>query len=95
MTRKKTAPDWPELTLETWNMLTGAAEVIALRSWRILIGGPAVARREFELMFREKVDAGFDLARVVSGASSGPQVTAQDALEVYRGRVDANLRRLT
>jgi len=51
-----------------------AGLVVALRSWRIMGGGPA-AYREAEHMLSEKVEAGFELA----GALAGGRVTSPEA----------------
>lgn len=69
-----------------------AGMVMALRSWRVMAGGPA-AQRELEQMVSEKVSAGLELAGALGGVTS-PQAAARKALGIYGRHVRRNRRRL-
>lgn len=95
MTRSNTTAEWPRLMLDTSQLWGDAAMVVALRSWRIMAGGPAVARREVERMISEKVEAGAELAgALASGRVDSPQSAARKALAIYAKRVRENRHRL-
>jgi len=95
MTRSNTTAGWPRLMLDTSQLWGDAAMVVALRSWRIMAGGPAVARREVERMISEKVEAGAELAgALASGHVDSPQSAARKALNIYAKRVHENRHRL-
>jgi hypothetical protein len=71
-----------------------AGTVVALRSWRIMAGGPA-ARREFERMISEKVEAGSELTGALAGGRvRSPEAAARKALRIYGKHVRGNRRRL-
>lgn len=71
-----------------------AGMVIALRSWRMMAGGPA-AKREVRRMVSEKVEAGTELAGTLAGGRvRSPEAAARKALTVYGKRVRGNRRRL-
>jgi len=71
-----------------------AGMVMALRSWRMMAGGPAAAR-EFERMLSEKVEAGFELTGLLAGGRvKSPEAATRKALSVYGKRVRENRRRL-
>jgi hypothetical protein len=71
-----------------------AGMVIALRSWRMMAGGPA-AKREVRRMVSEKVEAGTELAGALAGGRvRSPEAAARKALKVYGKRVRGNRRRL-
>ena len=70
-----------------------AGMVMALRSWRVMAGGPA-AQRELEQMVSEKVSAGLELAGALAGGAASPQAAARKALGVYGPYVRRNRRRL-
>ena len=71
-----------------------AGMVVALRSWRMMAGGPA-ARRELERMLSEKVEAGFELGGALAGGRvKSPEAAARKALSVYGKRVRENRKRL-
>ena len=71
-----------------------AGTVVALRSWRMMYGGP-VAAREFERMVSEKVEAGFELAYALAGGRvRSPEAAAHEVLGIYRKRVREIRRRL-
>jgi hypothetical protein len=68
--------------------------VVVLRSWRMMAGGPA-AGRELERMFREKVDAGSELAGALArGRVKSPEAAARKTLGIYGKRVSRNRKRL-
>ncbi|MCL6682988.1 hypothetical protein [Sphingomonas alba] len=95
MTRSNTTAEWPRLMLDTSQLWDDAAMVVALRSWRIIAGGPAVARQEVERMISEKVEAGAELAgALIGGKVNSPQSAARKALSIYAKRVRENRRRL-
>ena len=71
-----------------------AGMVVALRSWRMMAGGPA-ADREARRMVSEKVEAGTELAVALAGGRvRSPEAAARKALKVYGKRVRGNRRRL-
>jgi hypothetical protein len=71
-----------------------AGTVLALRSWRLMAGGPA-AQRELERMVGEKVEAGSELAGALAGGRvRSPQAAARKALTIYGKHVRGNRRRL-
>jgi hypothetical protein len=71
-----------------------AGMVLALRSWRLMAGGPA-AQRELERMVGEKVEAGSELAgELAGGRVKSPQAAARKALTIYGKHVRGNRRRL-
>ena len=69
-TRTQPAADWSRLMFDASQLWADAGMVVALRSWRMMAGGPG-AGREVERMLSEKVEAGFELA----GALAGGRVT--------------------
>ena len=92
-----TAPDpmhWTRLMIDAWRLSADAGMVIALRSWRVMAGGPA-AGRELQKAFSEKAEAGAELAGALAGGSvRTPEAAARKTLAVYGKRVRANRRRL-
>ena len=90
MPRTKPIADWTSLMVDASRLWADARVVVALRSWRMMYGGP-VAAREFERMVSEKVEAGFELA---GGRAKSPEAVAREALGVYGKRVRGNRRRL-
>jgi hypothetical protein len=94
MTRPNPAADWSRLMFDASRLWADAGVVVALRSWRMMGGGPAAAH-ELETMFSEKVEAGFELAGALAGGRmNSPEVAARKALGVYGKRVRGNRRRL-
>ena len=94
MTRSHSPADWSRLMLDASWLWADAAMVAALRSWRLMAGGPA-AGRELERMCIEKVEAGFELAGALAGGRArSPEAAARKALGVYGKRVRANRKRL-
>ena len=94
MTRFKQAADWSSLMFDASRLWTDAATVVALRSWRLMGGGPA-AERELRRMVGEKLAAGTELAgALASGRVRSPKAAARKALTVYGKRVRKNRRRL-
>ncbi|RYG36342.1 MAG: hypothetical protein EON93_05210 [Burkholderiales bacterium] len=89
-------PNWYVLGWQTWLLGLEASRVIASRLARIASGG-AQARRECELMVREKTEAGAELQQHL--ARLGPGMTAEAAMSAtlkhYRRKVAANNRRLS
>jgi hypothetical protein len=71
-----------------------AGLVVALRSWRMMAGGPS-AQRELERMLSEKVEAGFELAGAfAAGRVTSPEAAMRKTLGVYGKRVRGNRERL-
>jgi hypothetical protein len=71
-----------------------ASIVVALRSWRIMAGGPT-AQAEVELMIGEKVEAGSELIGTLAGRRvKSPQAAARKTLSIYGKRVRNNRKRL-
>lgn len=94
MTRSIPAAGWTRLMIDTSQLWTDACMVVMLRSWRMMAGG-AVARREVELMFAEKMEAGGELAGALAGGRvRTPEAAARKALGVYGKRVRGNRKRL-
>ena len=95
MTRTHPTADWSRLMFDASWLWADAAAVTALRSWRIMAGGPG-AGREVERMVGEKVEAGFELAGALAGGRvTSPEGAARKALGVYGKRVRSNRRRLS
>lgn len=94
--RRVNAPfDWTDLIVDASCLWTDAAIVIALRSWRMMGGGPAAAR-EFERMLSEKVEAGVELAGAFTrGRVKSPEAATRELLGIYGKRVRRNLSRLS
>jgi hypothetical protein len=95
MTRPAPTADWSRLMFDASWLCADAAMVAALRTWRVIAGGPA-ARREVERMLSEKVEAGAELAgALAAGRVKSPKGAARKALGVYGKRVRANRKRLS
>ena len=93
MTRSNST-DWSRLMFDASRLWADAGMVVALRSWRMMAGGPA-ANREFERMVGEKVEAGSELAGALAGGRvTTPKAAARKALTIYGKRVRGNRRRL-
>ena len=94
MPRTKPIAGRTSLMFDASRLWADAGMVVALRSWRLMRGGPAAAL-EFERMVSEKVEAGFELAGAFAGGRmASPEAAAQEALGVYGKRVRSNRRRL-
>ena len=94
MTRSHPAADWSRLRFDASRPWADAGMVVALRSWRMIGGGPAAAR-EAEHMLSEKVEAGFELAGALAGGRvKSPEAAARKAIQVYGRKVRANRKRL-
>jgi len=94
MIRTNPSADWSRLMFDASRLWADAGMVVALRSWRMMAGGPA-AQREVERMLSEKVEAGFELAGAFAGGRvKSPEAAARKALGVYGKRVRDNRRRL-
>ena len=95
MTRSNPTADWSRLMFDASSLWADAGMVVALRSWRMMAGGPAAAQREVERMLSEKVEAGFELAGVLAGGRvKSPEAAARKALGIYGKRVRGNRKRL-
>ena len=95
MTRPDPAANWSRLMFDATRLWADAGMVVALRSWRVMAGGPA-AQRELERMLSEKVEAGFELAGLLAGGRvKSPAGAARKALRVYGKRVRGNRERLS
>ena len=89
------AADWSRLMVDASRLWADAGMVVALRSWRMMAGGPGAAEREVERMVSEKVEAGFELAGALAGGRvTSPEAATRKALGVYGKRVRANRKRL-
>jgi|KBSMisStaDraftv2_1062788.scaffolds.fasta_scaffold739804_2 hypothetical protein len=89
------AADWSRLMVDASRLWADAGMVVALRSWRMMGGGPAAAR-EIERMLSEKVAAGFELAGALAAAGvTSPEAATRKALGVYGKRVRGNRKRLS
>ncbi len=96
MTRPNPTADWSRLMVDTSRLWADAGLVVALRSWRMMIGGPAVAQREIDKMLSEKVEAGFELAGALAGGRvNSPEAAARKTLGIYGKRVRGNRKRLS
>ena len=94
MPRPNPAADWSRLMFDTSQLWAEADMVVALRSWRMMAGGHT-ARREFERMISEKVEAGSELTgALASGRVKSPKAAARKAVGIYGKRVRGNRRRL-
>ena len=94
MTRSNQTADWSRLMFDASRLWADAGMVVALRSWRMMAGGPA-AQREFEQMIGEKVEAGYELAGALAGGRvKSPHAAARRALTIYGKHVRGNRRRL-
>ena len=94
MTRPNPSAEWSRLMVDAARLWTDAATVIALRSWRLMVGGPA-AERELERMVSEKTAAGVELAGAIAGGrATSPAAATRTTLRVYGKRVRDNRRRL-
>ena len=94
MPRSNPTADWSRLMFDASRLWAEAGTVLALRSWRLMAGGPA-AQRELERMVGEKVEAGFELAGALAGGRvRSPQAAARKALTIYGKHVRGNRRRL-
>ena len=94
MTRANVHTDWTRLMVDASRLWADAGTVMALRSWRLMAGG-ALAQRELEQMFSEKVEAGAELAGALAGGRvKSPEAAARKAITVYGKRVRGNRRRL-
>lgn len=88
------AADWSRLMVDASRLWADAGAVVALRSWRMMAGGPAAAR-EIEHMLSEKIEAGFELAGAFAGGRIGsPEAATRKALGIYGKRVRGNRKRL-
>jgi hypothetical protein len=89
------AADWSRLMADASRLWADAGMVVALRSWRMMAGGPAAAR-ELERMLSEKVAAGFELAGAFAGGrATSPEAATRQALGIYGKRVRGNRKRLS
>ena len=94
--KKPAQTSWPELAFESW-LLTGEASlVIALRSMRLMMGGP-IAAREAQRMVSEKLAATMTLgtALMAGGLAQTPEALGAATLAHYARPVRANRRRLS
>ena len=94
MTGSNPTADWSRLMFDASRLWAEAGTVLALRSWRLMAGGPA-AHRELERMVGEKVEAGSELAGALAGGRvKSPQAATRKALTIYGKHVRGNRRRL-
>jgi hypothetical protein len=94
MPRSNPTAEWSQLMFGASRLWAEAGMVVALRSWRLMAGGP-IAQRELERMVSEKTEAGFELAAALAGGRvRSPEAAARKALTVYGQRVRGNRRRL-
>ena len=94
MTHTNPAAEWSRLMFDISRLWADASMVVALRSWRIMRGGPT-AGSELERMISEKTKAGLELAGALAGGRvKSPEAATREALTVYGKRVRANRKRL-
>lgn len=94
MTRPNPTADWSRLMADATRLWADAGLVVALRSWRMMAGGPA-ASREIDRMLSEKVEAGLELAGALAGGRvRSPEAATRKALGIYGKRVRGNRKRL-
>lgn len=94
MARPNPAADWSRLMFDASRLWVDAGTVIALRSWKMMAGGPAAAR-ELERAVGEKAEAATELAGALAGgAIRSPEAAARKAMSVYGRKVRANRKRL-
>jgi hypothetical protein len=94
MARPNPAADWSRLMFDASRLWADASMVIALRSWKMMAGGPAAAR-ELERAVGEKVEAGAEHAGAMTGRRNrSPQAATRKAMSVYGRKVRANRKRL-
>jgi hypothetical protein len=92
---QRAARTWLELGWQTWGLGIEAAEVIALRSLAVGLGG-AAASRETVRMVAEKIGTALEIqAAAATGAlGADPAVASRRAISRIRRKVRANRRRL-
>ena len=66
MARSNSTPDWSRLMFDASRLWADAGMVVALRTWRMMAGGPT-ADRELERMVLEKTEAGMELSGALAG----------------------------
>ena len=94
MLRPEPTADLANLMVDASRLWADVGMVVALRSWRMLHGGPAAAR-EFERMVSEKMEAGFELAgALATGRLASPEAATREILGVFGKHVRSNRRRL-
>lgn len=94
MPRTSLNADWSGLMFDSARLWADAGMVVALRSWRLMAGGPA-AGREIERMMSEKAAAVAELAGALAGGRvRTPEDAARKALSVYGRHVRHNRKRL-
>ena len=94
MARQNPAADWSRLMFDASRLWADASMVIALRTWKMMTGGPAAAR-ELERAVGEKVEAGAELAGALAGGRiRSPEAAARKAVTLYGRKVRANRKRL-
>lgn len=94
MPRPKPTADLANLMVDASRLWADVGMVVALRSWRMMHGGPAAAC-EFERMVSEKMDAGFELAALATGRLASPEAATREVLRIFGKRVRGNCRRLS
>ena len=76
--------DWSRLMFDASLLWAEAGMVVAMRSWRLMAGGPA-AERELQRMVGEKAEAGSDCRRLDGRAPENPGGRgAQDAVGLWQ-----------
>jgi len=94
MTQTNSTAQWYRLMFDASRLWADVGMVVALRSWRLMAGGPT-AERELERAVSEKAEAGAELAGALAGGRvRSPEAAARKALTVYGKRVRGNRRRL-
>ena len=94
MARPNPAADWSRLMFDASRLWADASMVVALRTWKMMAGGPAAAR-ELERAVGEKVEAGAEFAGALAGGRiRSPKAAARKAVTVYGRKVRANRKRL-
>ncbi len=86
---------WLRVSASAWALGLEASTVIALRTMKLAVGGPA-AETEARRMVNEKIKANLDLQTkaAMGGLGLTPQSMAEKTVAHYRRKVKANRRRL-
>ena len=88
------AAQWTRLWVDTSVLMADAAAVLAMRTMRLMSGGPS-AGDEAQRMIGEKVEVGFELAgALASGSVTTPEAAARKTVSAMGKRVRANRKRL-
>ncbi len=92
---KNTMFDFADMAFQSTMLAIESQQVIAMRLTKFALGGPDV-QREAELMISEKMQSMAETSRMLVMAALGGDATgAHKVVKHYRGKVSANVRRLS